>query len=418
MEQTGRVAGRLSDWISLGVLASWVDQDAVGDAVEAAGKTARRKGGKLPPQVMVYFVMALALFADEDYEEVWARLAETLADWGGFGDDQALVTTGGITQARQRLGEEPVRETFARVAAPVATLDTAGAFLGIWRKMSIGGLEWDVPDTAANAAEFGYPGTGNGGKAAFPKVRVVTIAECASHAPVLAAIGPCVSKGSGEQSLARELYPRLEEDWLLIADRNFCNWQDWCTAADTGAALLWRVKSDLSLQPLEFLTDGSYLSVLVNPKVKGAARQKIMDAARAGEDLDPQKARYVRVVEYEVPDRAGDGKDELIALVTTITDLRHAPAPALAAAYHERWEHETGNAQLKTYLRGPGKVLRSKSPDMVKQEIWGYLLTHYAISALICTAATAAGIDPDRVKFKRAVRIIRRRVDDPAAFPP
>jgi hypothetical protein len=418
MAETGCVAGRLSDWISLGVLASWVDRDAVDDAVEAAGKAARRKGGKLPPQVMVYFVMALALFADEDYEEVWARLAETLAGWGGFGDDQALVTTGGITLARQRLGEEPVRGTFELAAAPVATLDTAGAFLGIWRKMSIDGLEWDVPDSAKNAAEFGYPGTSEGGRAAFPKVRVVTIAECASHAPVLAALGPCVSKGSGEQSLARELYPRLEEDWLLIADRNFCNWQDWCAAADTGAALLWRVKSDLALEPLEFLTDGSYLSVLVNPQVKGAARQKVLDAARAGEDLDPRRARYARVVEYEVPDRAGDGKDELIALVTTITDLRHAPAPELAAAYHERWEHETGNAQLKTYLRGPGKVLRSKSPDMVKQEIWGYLLTHYAISALICTAATAAGIDPDRVKFKRAVRIIRRRVDDPAAFPP
>jgi hypothetical protein len=284
--------------------------------------------------------------------------------------------------------------------------------------MSIDGLERDVPDTAANAAGFGYPGTGNGGKAAFPKVRVVTIAECASHAPVLAALGPCVSKGSGEQSLARELYPRLEEDWLLIADRNFCNWADWCTAADAGAALLWRVKAGLTLAPLEFLSDGSYRSVLVNPQVKGVARQKLVDAARAGEDLDPRKARHVRVVEYEVPDRAGAGKDELIALVTTITDLRHAPAPALAAAYHERWEHETGNAQLKTYLRGPGKVLRSKSPEMIRQEIWGYLLTRYAISALICTAATAAGIDPDRVKFKRAVRIIRRRVDDPAAFPP
>jgi hypothetical protein len=234
---------------------------------------------------------------------------------------------------------------------------------------------------------------------------------------VLAAIGPCTSKGSGEQSLARELYPRLEEDWLLIADRNFYNWADWCTAADTGAALLWRVKSDLILEPLEFLSDGSYRSVLVSPKVKGAAREKLADAARAGEDLDPARARHVRVVEYEVPDREGDGKDELIALVTTITDLRQAPAPALAAAYHERWEHETGNAQLKTHLRGPGKILRSKSPDMVKQEIWGYLLTHYAISALICTAATAVGIDPDRVKFKRAVRIIRRRVDDPA-FPP
>jgi hypothetical protein len=417
MEQTGRVAGRLSDWISLGALASWVPRDEIEDAVEAAGKTARRRGGKLPPQVMVYFVMGLALWAEEDYEEVWAKITETLADWGGFGGDQALVTTGGLTQARQRLGHEAVKGTFELVAAPAATLDTAGAFLGNWRKMSIDGLEWDIPDTPANAAEFGYPGAPDGGRAAFPKARAVTIGECASHAPVLAAIGPCVSKGSGEQSLARELYPRLEEDWLLIADRNFYNWEDWCTAAGTGAALLWRVKSDLTLEPLEFLSDGSYLSVLVNPKVKGAARKKILDAARAGQDLGPQKARYVRVVEYEVPDRQGDGKDELIALVTTILDLRQAPAPALAAAYHERWEHETGNAQLKTFLRGPGKILRSKSPDMVRQEIWGYLLTHYAISALICTAATAAGIDPDRVKFKRAVRIIRRRVDDPA-FPP
>jgi len=161
--------------------------------------------------------------------------------------------------------------------------------------------------------------------------------------------------------------------------------------------------------------DGSYRSVLISPKVKGTARREVAGAARAGEELDPGRARHVRVIEYEVPDR--DGEDELIALVTTITDLRQAPAPALASAYHERWEHETGNAQLKTYLRGPGKILRSQSPDMVKQEIWGYLLTHYAVSALICTAATAAGIDPDRVKFKRAVRIIRRRINDPA-FPP
>jgi hypothetical protein len=139
------------------------------------------------------------------------------------------------------------------------------------------------PDTAANAAEFGYPGSGNGGKAAFPKVRLATIAECASHAPVPAAIGPCVSEGSGEQSLARELYPRLEEDWLLIADRNFYNWAGWCAAAGTGAALPWRVKSDLTLEPLEFLSDGSYLSVLVSPEVKGAARRKVVDAAQAGE---------------------------------------------------------------------------------------------------------------------------------------
>src|SRR6266567_4360702 len=224
MTQTGSVAeGRLSDWISLGVLASWVPRDAVDEAVEATGKAAKRKGGKLPPHVM--------------------------------------VTTGGLTQARQRLGHEPVREVFAQVARPVATEDTPGAFLGPWRKMSMDGLEWDIPDTKPNAAAFGYPGTGkDDAPAAFPKARAVTIGECASHAAVLAAIGPCVSKGSGEQSLARTLYPHLEEDWLLIADRNFYNWQDWCTAADTGAALLWRVKSDLTLPPLEFYPDGSYRS--------------------------------------------------------------------------------------------------------------------------------------------------------------
>ena len=168
---------------------------------------------------------------------------------------------------------------------------------------------------------------------------------------------------------------------------------------------------------LELLPDGSYRSVLINPKITGKKRDALIEAARHGEDLDEDQARYVRVVEYEVPDRDGDGKDELIALITTITDYRQATAAVLAQAYHERWEHEGGNQQLKTYLRGPGKVLRSGSPDLVEQEIWGYLLTHYAISALTCAAATAAGIDPDRVKFKRTVRILRRRVADPAFSP-
>jgi hypothetical protein len=421
MTQTGGVAvGRLSDWISLGVLVSWVPRDAVGEAVEAAGKGAKRRGGKLPPHVMVYFAMALALFAEEDYEETWVRLSETLADWGCWDGAQGTVTTGGLTQARQRLGHEPVKQVFAQVAVPPATEDTAGAFLGPWRKMSMDGLEWDVPASEANIAAFGFSGTGKDGTpAAFPKARAVTVGECASHAPVLAAIGPVSSKGSGEQSLARDLYPRLEEDWLLMADRNFYNWKDWCAAADTGAALLWRVKADLRLPPLEFFPDGSYRSVLVNPELRGKARDKILEAARAGEDLDKAEARYVRVIEYEVPDREGGGKDEVIALITTITEFPDAPAAVLARAYHERWEHETGNRQLKTYLRGPGKILRSESPDMVRQEIWiwGYLLTHYAISALICTAATNAGTDPDRVKFKRTVRIIRRRAADPAFSP-
>ncbi len=121
----------------------------------------------------------------------------------------------------------------------------------------------------------------------------------------------------------------------------------------------------------------------------------------------------VGVVEYTMPGRKGDGKDELIALVATIADLAAVPAQA----YHRRWEHETGNDQIKTHLRGPGRILRLKNPDMVRQEIYGYLLAHWAVSGLICQAATEADIDPDRVKFTRTVRIVRRAIA-PAALPP
>jgi Insertion element 4 transposase N-terminal len=410
-------SGGLSDWISLGVLTSFVSRDAVDEAIEATGKGARRAGGKIPPRVAVYFVMALALFADADYEEVAARLAGTLADWGGVAGWGP--TSGGLTQARQRLGSAPLAELFAQVARPVADLETVGAFLSAWRLMSIDGLEFDVPASKENTAAFGLPSAGDGVPGAFPKVRAVTVTESGSHAPVLAALGAAgAGKAVGEQTLARTLYPRLETDWLLLADRNFYNWVDWCTAADTGAALLWRVKANLRLPPLRALPDGSYLSVLISPKVTGRARDTLVAAARAGEPLDPARARLVRVVEYDVPDRDGDGKHELIALITTILDPGDVGATALARAYHQRWEHETANKQVKTYLRGPGKVLRSKSPDTVYQEIWGYLLTHHAISALICTAATAAGIDPDRVRFTRTVRLLRRQVADPPAFPP
>ena len=418
MTQTGAVGGdRLTDWVSLGVLASWVPRDAVDDAVRETGRAARRAGGKLPPHVMVYFVMALALFADEDYQEVAARLTETLRSWRCWDQSWEVPTSGGITQARGRLGYEPLEELFAQVAVPVAEEETPGAFLGRWRLMAIDGVEWDVPATPENIAAFGLHGSHEGGQAAFPKARVVAISECGSHAVTAAVIGGTVGKGTGEQPLARELYPRLEDDWLLIADRNFYTWHDWGDAAGTGAALLWRVTSWLRLPVLEPLPDGSYRSVLIPKQIRGPARDRLIEAARRGEDLDPARARHVRVIEYQVPDRAGAGAGEAIRLITTISSPGQATAAVLARAYQQRWEHETGNKQLKTYLRGPGKVLRSRSPAMVRQEIYGYLLTHYAISALTCQAGTAAGIDPDRVKFKRTVRIIRRQVADPAFSP-
>ena len=233
-----------------------------------------------------------------------------------------------------------MKELFAEVAAPVAEELTARAFLGPWRLMAIGGFEVGTPPApkrtpprSVRRRRGRWPGP------AYPKVRVVTVSECASHAVADAAMG-AVARA---QALARKLYRRLDEDWLLIADRNFFNWADWCTAADSGAQLLWRVKADLILPVLELLPDGSYSSVLVNPKIRGKARQALVQAARAGQDLDEDQARCVRVIEYEVPDREGDGKGEVIALVTTITGMTAAAAPLLAEAYAQRWGIEVGH---------------------------------------------------------------------------
>lgn len=408
--------GRLTDWVSLGVLAASVPRDVVDEAVLACGKQARRSDGKLPPHVMVYFVMALALFADDDYEEVLTRLVDPLRRWGCWDESWELPGSGGITQARQRLGSEPLEQVFEAVAQPVADALTRGGWVAGRRVMSLDGMEWDVPDTKANAAVFGYVG---GTSSGFPKVRVVTLVESGSQAPVGAQIGTAKGKGSGEQTMARRLYPLLEPDMLLLADRNFYSFTDWCQASDTGAALLWRVGEIPRLPMVTMLADGSYLSVVFTGRVHPNERERVLAAVRAGQDVpDLGRARLVRVIEYQVPDRDEDGERELICLVSTITDPTQASAEMLAQAYHDRWEHETGNNQLKTYLRGPGRVLRSKSPDMVRQEIYGYLLTHYALSALICRAATEADIDPDQVKFLRTVRLVRRRIDDPAAFSP
>jgi hypothetical protein len=409
--------GRLTDWISVGVLASSVPREAVDEAVAACGKQAKRSDGKLPPHVMVYFAMAMALFADDDYEEVLTRLAEPLMGWGCWDRDWQMPGSGGITQARQRLGYEPLEHLFEQVAQPVCETLTRGGWLAGRRLVSIDGLEWDAPDSQANVAAFGYAG-GAAQPSAFAKVRVLTLVESGSHAPIGAALGPTGGKGSGEQSLARTLYPLLEPDMLLVADRNFYSFTDWCAAADTGADLLWRLGNTIDLPVVAKLGDGSYTSVVFAAGIRRPERDRILAAARAGHDIDEQRARIVRVVEYQIPDRGDEADRELICLLTTILDPTDAPALVLAQGYHDRWEHETGNDQLKTHLRGPGRVLRSRSPDMVRQEIYGYLLTHYAISALIARAATEADIDPDRVKFLRTVRIARRQVADPAAFSP
>jgi hypothetical protein len=312
----------------------------------------------------------------------------------------------------------------------VALGTARGSFLRRWRLLGIDGFEIDVADSSENAAEFGYAGSG-ANRSAFPKARVVALAECGTHAFVAAEVDAyCV----GERTLAARLYPRLRADELLTADRGFYSWPAWDSAAATGAALLWRAPTQLELPVVRVLPDGTFLTVLIAPTIRGARRARLLAAARAGDDLTDINAvpdaydqrglpvvHLARVVEYDVPDRAGNGTGELITLLSTILDAGGpdgARADELAAGYHQRWEEETANDQLKTHLRGPGKVLRSRLPDLVHQEIWAYLITHHAISELTARASAAADLDPDRLSFAQALRMIRRTATGTADIPP
>jgi hypothetical protein len=404
---------RLTDRISIGVLARVVPRDVV-DEVLVETRRAEQRARLLPARVVVYFTMAMCLFFDEDYEEVMRRLVGTLRWLGSWRAEWKVPTRGAISQARVRLGAAPLKLLFERVAVPVAGLGTKGAWLTSRRLMAIDGFFLDVADTAENAAEFGR--STNGPKsAAFPQVQVVAVAECGTHAIVAAAIGGC---NSDERSLAAPLLDACGPGMLLTADRNFYSFTLWHQALATGADLLWRVNSRLTLPVIKALPDGSYLSLLVNPKIPVAKRGPLIAAARAGDVLDAATARPVRVIEYSIADRDGNGTGELICLITTILDHTDTTAIELATAYHERWEIENTFDEIKTHQRGEKRVLRSKLPGLVEQEIWALLLSHYAIRTLMTEAADEADVDPDRLSFIRTLRVTRRQVTDQADFSP
>jgi Insertion element 4 transposase N-terminal len=408
VSSTGPVS--LIDQLSLGVLTNWVSRDAVEVAIGVHGKQPRRRGGTLPAHVVMYFVVALALFADLDYEGVLRKLVGPLRLWRSWDPSWTLPTSGGITQARQRLGFEPVKTLFERIAVPVASRLTLDAFCARRRLVSLDGMVFDLPDTVENTTEFGKPGGG-----VFPQARVVTLTECGSHVSLGARIGPVVGKGTGERSAAAELITLLESGMMLICDQGFYSFTLWCQAGDTGADLLWRLGDIMDLPIVDRCGDGSFVTLLFAPGVTPKGRRALLVAAKAGHELDPTRARLARVVEYDITDR---GSGDLICLLTTILDPREATALMLAECYHQRWEHEGANKEVKTQLRGPGKILRSQSPDMIRQEIYGYLIAHYAVSAMICQAATETGIDPDRVKFTQTVRLVRDTIAGPDGFPP
>jgi len=387
---------RITDYISLGVIAKTFPVRKIHSVLAATG-TASVRQRDLPAHVVVYYVIALALYMHSSYREVLRCLLEGV-QW--LLDPSATVKVAGksgISQARTRLGWEPVRRLHDDVVKPIAVRATRGAWYRQWRLVSLDGSTLDVADEAANDEAFGRPGASRG-SSAYPQIRFVSLVENGTH--VLFG-SQMAGYGTSEVALAKAVLAGLQPGMLCLADRLFFGFQLWKLARETGADLLWRVKKNMRLACENRLPDGSYLS-RIYPSVKDWRHKT--DGVQ------------VRVIDYSL-DGVADA-EPIYRLVTTILDHTKAPAAQLAALYHERWEIETALDELKTHLRGAKIVLRSKTPDLVRQEFYGLMMAHFAIRGLMHEAALKADDDPDRLSFLHAVRVIRRKLPRFAAIPP
>lgn len=387
---------RITDYMSVGVITTFVPQAKVREVLWQTGRQSVRERD-LPAHVVVYHVMALALYMRSSAREVLRCLLEGVQWMLDPSVKVKVVGDSGISQARSRLGAEPMERLYRDVAEPVAVDSTKGAWYRTWRLVTLDGSTLDVADTAENDQAFGRAESGRG-TSAFPKLRFVALLENGTHVLWGARMD---RYDTGEVTLADSVAESLRPGMLCLADRLFFSYKLWKKAAGTGADLLWRVKGDLRLDMEKRLPDGSYLSHVYPSSADRRHRRNGID---------------VRVIEYRL--KGVKGSKELYRVITTLLDDTKAPADELAALYHERWEIETALDELKTHLRGAQIVLRSKTPELVKQEFFGLLLTHYAIRSLMHQAALKAEEDPDRLSFAHTVHVVQRRLPRWVAIPP
>jgi hypothetical protein len=387
---------RITDYISLGVIAKFFPAEKIRAILQETQRASVRERD-LPAHVVVYYVIALALYMRSSYREVLRCLLEAM-QWL-LDPSTKLKVTGksGISQARSRLGAEPVKKLYEAVVAPIAEQRTRGAWYRQRRLVSLDGSTLDIADTAENQKTFGRPGASRG-SSAFPKIRFVALLENGTHVLWAAHMD---AYATDELTLAEQVVPALRKGMLCLADRFFPSYKLWRAAAQTGADLLWRTRQNARLDIDKRLPDGSYLSRIY---------------ASTADRRNQRNGIVVRAVDYYLKDVKD--AEPVYRLITTILDPQQAPAKELAALYHERWEIETALDELKTHLRGAQIVLRSKTPELVEQEFYGLLMAHFAIRGLMHEAALKVDEDPDRLSFLHAVHVIQRGMARYGALPP
>ncbi len=362
----------------------------------ASGRMGHRKR-KLPAPMLVYLVISLGLMVSTGAKEVLRRLLDKIRtrDWiAGV----PVASEAAICKARKKIGFEPFKELFEQVARPVATQATRGAWFQGRRLVSLDGSTLQVQDSSANEQAFGRPTTAKSTRpAAYPLIRFVMLIENGTRAPFAAAMD---SYSTSEVALARRVIGRLSKKTLCLADRLFYSYDLWIQAVATGADLLWRLPSYIILPRLKVLPDGSYLSEIHSGK-KGAA-------ARSAPRLP------VRVIEFTT--KVGS-EVEHYRVITTLSQ-RSATAMELARLYAQRWSIEIALNEMKTRLRGHRVLLRSRLPELVKQDFYGLLLAYYGVRCLIHEGALEQDVEPTSISFLHALNVVIRRLPEIVSFSP
>jgi len=380
--------GAASSRLNFAALARALPRNVVEEELAKAGRKEKRVRD-LPAHVMIYYTVCMCVYANVGVCEVldWLLLeAGNLLGW----ENVATATSGGISSARRRLGKDVMEALYRRVAVPLATPAMTEAWHAGLRLTALDGSTLDLQDTAENAKTFGYASNAEG-DGAFPKLRFAVLSELGTHALLGARMGPYAT---GEITLARDIIRNdLRPGMLCLADRLYYGHEIWKEAAATGAQLLWRARADLIFSERRVLPDGSFLAT-VYPDSKSRK------AKTGGHDL--------RVIQYRL---TGEGApDETYTLLTTLLDPAAHPAETLAALYPQRWDIEVAYDEFKTHLRGRRVVFRSKTPDLVAQEFYGFLLAHYCVRGLMCEAALAHGVPPVRLSFTHSVEVLKRHL--------
>jgi hypothetical protein len=370
----------LSDEVRLGLLTEWIVPELVDEVLTECGRR-DTKPRPLSNRFMVYFVLALALFQQDSYDDVAENMVGALGEM-----DQSVPNKSSFTRARQQLGAAPLEGVFRRVAGAIAPATLEAAFWRGMRVAAVDGFLLDVPENDTTRTAFGGQVDSAGRPIGFPQARVVTLTETGTHATIDARIGS-YKGGGGEPALATAMAGSAA-GMLVIMDRAFPGVALWKAYTQAGAHLLIRARTFVAAKPTEILPDGTYLT-----------RMNL-----AGQRRSHPGGVTVRVIDYQV-----DG-GETVRLLTDLLDPGAWPAEELAALYHERWEVESAFRQIKTFQRGKAEVLRSVSPELVRQEIWAHLTLHHCLNRIIMQLADGEGMDPDRISFVKVLKHTRRSV--------